>query len=196
MNATRIAIFASGVGSNAKRIITYFRNHSAVNVALIVTNNANAGVVEVTKESETPCVVLDNADFVSGENLLNVLNEHRINWIILAGFLRKIPSKLISEFENRIINIHPSLLPKFGGKGMYGDYVHQAVLAAKETQAGISIHYVTEQYDEGALIAQFFVALTIDESLDSVKRKVQQLEQTYFPLVIEQVITQKETELC
>ena len=196
MKATQIAIFASGAGSNAKRIITYFRNHSAVTVALIITNNANAGVIDVANQTDTPFVVMDNTDFISGDDLLDVLREHCIHWIILAGFLRKIPIKLISEYQDKILNIHPSLLPKYGGKGMYGDHVHQAVLAAKETQTGISIHYVTANYDEGALIAQFFASLTPSESLDSIKRKVQHLEQTYFPLVIEQVIAQKESELC
>jgi phosphoribosylglycinamide formyltransferase-1 len=196
MKATQIAIFASGAGSNAKRIIAYFRNHSAVDVALIITNNASAGAIEIAKETKTPCVIMDNTAFVVGDDLLKVLHEHRINWIILAGFLRKIPSKLIKEYQNRIINIHPSLLPKYGGKGMYGDYVHQAVLSAGEKQTGISIHYVTAQYDEGALIAQFFISLTPSESVDSIRRKVQHLEQTYFPLVIEQVIANKKAELC
>ncbi len=188
----KIAIFASGGGTNAENIISYFKDKTEVaKIAFVVTNNAQAGVINRCKRLAIPVFILNNASFDHPMALLNFLQKNNINWIILAGFLRKISPILIDNFSNRIINIHPALLPKYGGKGMYGHHVHQAIVAAKEKESGITIHYVNQNYDEGAIIFQAKCELAHDETSVSLAAKIHQLEQKHFPLILEQLL-QKE----
>lgn len=193
MCISSIAVFASGNGSNAAQLMRYFSAHERIGVRLVVTNNKNAGVTEVAKTFEVPVEVFTNEAIAEGTPLLDVLSDYKINTIVLAGFLRKIPAALIDAFPSRIINIHPSLLPKFGGKGMYGDFVHQAVLEAKENKTGITIHTIDERYDEGNQLAQFEVALSQDDTLDTLRSKVQALEHKHFAETIDHYITTLES---
>ena len=188
----KIAIFASGGGTNAENIISYFKDKTEVaKIAFVVTNNAQAGVINRCKRLAIPVFIVNNASFDYPMALLNFLQKNNINWIILAGFLRKINPILIDNFSNRIINIHPALLPKYGGKGMYGHHVHEAIVAAKEKESGITIHYVNQNYDEGAIIFQAKCELAHDETSVSLAAKIHQLEQKHFPLILEQIL-QKE----
>lgn len=189
----KIAIFASGGGTNAENIISYFSNKTDIaQVAFVVTNNAKAGVINKCKRLAVPVFVLSNAHFEQPDSLLNFLKKNAIDWIVLAGFLRKINPVFIQNFPDRIINIHPALLPNYGGKGMYGQHVHQAVVNAKEAESGITIHYVNSNYDEGAVIFQASCTLEPNESADSLAKKIHALEQTHFPVVLEQLL-QNET---
>lgn len=188
----RIAIFASGSGTNAENLINYFRDKSALaQIAVVVTNNKNAGVINKCKRLAVPVFVISNSNFEHSEALRIFLQKNEIHWIILAGFLRKIDTALINDFPNRIINIHPALLPKFGGKGMHGQHVHEAVIAAKEKESGITIHYVNQNYDEGAIIFQGKCNIENSDTADSLAAKIHQLEQQYFPIIMEQLL-QKE----
>jgi len=182
-----LVIFASGSGSNAENIANYFKENKLVKIDLIATNNHNAGVIERAKRLQIPCKIFDKRDLNEGNwQYWDALAQ--VDLIILAGFLLKIPADLIEKFPNKIINIHPALLPKYGGKGMYGDRVHQAVISNKEEQSGISIHYVNENYDEGALIFQKSIVLDADETPNSLATKIHQLEYQYFPKVIENLL--------
>jgi phosphoribosylglycinamide formyltransferase 1 len=191
MKSQSIAVFASGTGTNALRIIDHFRDDAAISVELLVCNKADAPVVEKVRERGIEVIIIDNEAFESGLTLLQELDYRAIDWIVLAGFLRKIPVNIIRGFHNRIINIHPSLLPKFGGKGMYGMHVHRAVIEAREKQTGISIHFVNEEFDKGELLAQYTVDLGDADTPEEVARKVQELEHRYFPYIVEQVIKQQ-----
>lgn len=182
-----IAIFASGSGSNAENIIQYFQNSDLLHFPLIVSNRANAYVHERAKKLNIKSITLPKSDFETGEAVLNVLRKYNINAIVLAGFLLKVPELLISAFPDKIINIHPALLPKFGGKGMYGSYVHRAVKAAGETESGITIHYVNRNYDEGNIIFQAKCTVEPTDTEDDIAQKVHKLEYEYFPKVIEEV---------
>src|SRR5688572_8900366 len=142
-----LAVFASGAGSNAQKIIEHFNNHAQVRVALVVCNKQGAGVLDIAVKAGIPYLLIKKEQFFYGNAYVTELQQAKISWIILAGFLWKLPSALLKAFPSRIINIHPALLPKYGGKGMYGNFVHQAVLEAKEMQSGITIHYVDEHYD-------------------------------------------------
>jgi phosphoribosylglycinamide formyltransferase 1 len=179
-----IIIFASGNGSNAEAIIQHFKNTEIAHVALIVCNNMTAGVLEIAQNHNIPFLII-NKKTIEEPLIITQLNDYKPDLLVLAGFLWKIPDQLMAEFPNKIINIHPALLPKFGGKGMYGLHVHAAVLAAKETETGITIHYVNEQYDEGALILQAHCPLSNSESVTSISKKVNRLEHTYYPITIE-----------
>lgn len=190
-----IAIFASGTGSNAVRLYQYFAEKKAeINVALLVCNKADAAVVQKMEDFNVPVFILTNKEVESGNTLLQKLEEHQINWIILAGFLRKIPDLIIKRYTNKIINIHPSLLPKYGGKGMYGMNVHKAVVENKEKESGISIHLVNEVYDDGKILFQKNCALSPSDLAEDVAKKVQQLEHDYFPKVVEETINQSTNE--
>lgn len=190
-----IAIFASGTGSNAVRLYQYFAEKKAeINVALLVCNKAEAAVVQKMEDFNVPVFILTNKEVESGNTLLQKLEEHQINWIILAGFLRKIPDLIIKRYTNKIINIHPSLLPKYGGKGMYGMNVHKAVVENKEKESGISIHLVNEVYDDGKILFQKSCALSPSDLAEDVAKKVQQLEHDYFPKVVEETINQSANE--
>jgi phosphoribosylglycinamide formyltransferase-1 len=184
---TKIAIFASGAGSNAQAIIDHsFRaNYS---VALIVTNNENAGVLRFSDEYDIDALVIDRNTFYEDTVIVSFLKEQAIDVLVLAGFLWKIPDYLLDAFPNKIINIHPSLLPKYGGKGMYGINVHKAVFQAKETRSGITIHIVNNEYDKGTILLQKEISIAEEKSADDIAKKVLQLEHTYFPLTIEKFV--------
>lgn len=185
---TRIAIFASGSGSNAENIANYFSDCPTVDICLFLTNNSNAFVLERAKKLDIKSLVFDKAQFLKTDEILQFLQENNINLIVLAGFLLKIPDNLIKSFPNKIINIHPALLPKFGGKGMYGDNVHKAVVESKETESGITIHYVNENYDEGKIIFQAKCEVLSTDTYECVAAKIHELEYEYFPKVIESLI--------
>jgi len=186
----KIAIFASGSGSNAENIVNHFNVINNVEVSMVLTNNKNAFVLERAKKMNVKSLVFSKTDFVETDRVLEVLKENDIDWIILAGFLLKVPSNLIDTFPKEIINIHPALLPKFGGKGMYGDRVHQAVIEAKERESGITIHYVNENYDEGKTIFQAKCLIEKGDTAQDLAKKIHELEYRYFPEVIEKVINQ------
>ena len=184
-----IAIFASGNGSNAENIVRYFNEMETATVKLILSNNANAFVLERAANLGIESKLIKREDFKQPKNLLAMLKEKKIDYIVLAGFLWLIPEDLISAFPQKIINIHPALLPKYGGKGMYGDHVHQAVSEAGETESGISIHYVNQAYDEGDVIFQKTVAIKAGEDPEKIAEKIHALEYEYFPKIIEEVIS-------
>ena len=184
----RIAIFASGTGSNAQKILSHFKTSNKIDVALIVSNKTNAGVLNFAKEYSVPTLIIDREKFLKGDGYVPELQAAKIDWIILAGFLWKIPPILINQWGKRIINIHPALLPKYGGKGMYGEAVHRAVLAANEKESGITIHYVDEQYDHGATIFQATCSVLSTDLVENLAEKIHALEHLHYPVVIEKVI--------
>jgi phosphoribosylglycinamide formyltransferase 1 len=185
---TRIAIFASGAGSNAQKIIDHFSKHPTVEVALIVCNKPQAGVLNIAADHSIETLLIEKEQFFRGDAYVPFLKEQKINWIILAGFLWKIPSALIQAYPQHIINIHPALLPKYGGKGMYGSYVHEAVIAAGEPESGITIHYVDEQYDHGDTIFQVRCEVKTDDTPEILAKRIHALEHLHFPKVIEQLL--------
>lgn len=185
---TRLAIFASGRGSNALTIIKYFQNNPEIKVNLIVSNKATALVLNLGKQFDIPTMVIDRKNFYQSSSILKALDNHQTDLIILAGFLWLIPGYLVNAYNNKILNIHPALLPKYGGKGMYGMNVHKAVHAAKEKEAGITIHYVNERYDEGNIIFQAKTEIVAEDSPEMIAKKVLALEHKYFPIIIEKVI--------
>ncbi|MBE7177357.1 MAG: phosphoribosylglycinamide formyltransferase [Mucilaginibacter polytrichastri] len=184
----RIAIFASGSGSNAQKIMEHFKKSSQAEVAIVLSNNPEAYVLQRADNFEIPTHVFDRTEFYQSERVVAILRKLQIDLIVLAGFLWLIPENLLAAYRNRIINIHPSLLPKFGGKGMYGDRVHKAVLEAGENESGITIHFVNAEYDEGEMIHQSRFRIDAGDDLEMVKFKVQQLEHHHFPRVIENLI--------
>lgn len=184
----RILIFASGSGTNAKNIIEYFGGRTTGTVVAVFSNNSNATVLEKAQKLNVPTVIFSKEELNSG-NVLQKVNAFEPDLIVLAGFLLKFPENLIETYPNRIINIHPALLPKFGGKGMYGMHIHKAVVENNEKETGITIHYVNENYDEGAVIFQQSVALSETDTPESVAVKIHALEQEYFPVVIEKLLT-------
>lgn len=184
----KIIVFASGSGSNAQQIATYFEEKKTAQVCLILSNNPQAGVLERAKSLGIPTIVFDRQAFYKSDIVLNVIKSQQPDLIVLAGFLWKFPENIINEFPDKIINIHPSLLPKYGGKGMYGDFVHQAVIDGKETESGISIHYVNENYDQGAIIFQAKVPVLSADTAQSLAQKIHQLEYRHFPEEIEKLI--------
>jgi phosphoribosylglycinamide formyltransferase-1 len=186
----KIVIFASGSGTNAENVTLYFNNTEIAKVIYIFSNNTNAKVLDRAKNMNIPTEVFSKEDFI-GDKVLHKLNNLQPDLIILAGFLLKFPQNCVAAFPNKIINIHPALLPKYGGKGMYGMNVHRAVVEKKEHETGITIHYVNENYDEGNIIFQKNVSLTGNETPEEVAAKVYELEQRYFPGVIEELITQE-----
>ena len=186
----KIVIFASGSGTNAENVALYFNNTEIAKVIYIFSNNTNAKVLDRAKNMNIPTEVFSKEDF-NGDKVLHKLNNLQPDLIILAGFLLKFPQNCVAAFPNKIINIHPALLPKYGGKGMYGMNVHRAVVEKKEHETGITIHYVNENYDEGNIIFQKNVSLTGNETPEEVAAKVYELEQRYFPEVIEELITQE-----
>ncbi len=183
----RIAILASGSGTNAENLINYFKNSESISVALVLSNKKEAKVLERASRLGIPNRSFDKNDFIATDEVLNLLKESS-DYIILAGFLLKIPAKIIDAFPNKIINIHPALLPKYGGKGMYGMHVHNTVVENREKQTGITIHYVNENYDEGAIIFQKSFDVLESDSPEDVAEKIHHLEYKYFPKVIEKVI--------
>ncbi|MFC2090155.1 phosphoribosylglycinamide formyltransferase [Bacteroidota bacterium] len=185
---SNIAIFASGSGTNAENIIQFFRPNTSVNINLVVSNNADAKVLDRAKKYDTPAVVINRNDLYNSDRVLNQLSSYAITHIVLAGFLWLIPSDLVKAYPNRIINIHPALLPKYGGKGMYGSRVHEAVINAGENESGITIHYVNEKYDEGNIIFQASCPVMENDSPDDLADRIHKLEYEHYPRVIEEVI--------
>jgi phosphoribosylglycinamide formyltransferase-1 len=190
-NASHIAIFASGAGTNTANIIDYFNKNSKIKIALIVCNNPNAGVLKIAKDKNVSFLIIEKEKFFRGDAYVPELLHAGIHFIVLAGFLWKIPGAIIDQYPDKIINIHPALLPKFGGKGMYGDFVHKAVIAANETESGITIHFVDEKYDNGKIIAQIKCPVNKNDTAASLAARIHGLEYQYFPQVIEDVIEKK-----
>jgi phosphoribosylglycinamide formyltransferase-1 len=184
----RIAIFASGSGSNAQKLMEHFKQSSEVEIALVLTNNADAYVLQRADNFEIPSHIFDRQEFYHTDDIVDLLKNLDIDLIVLAGFLWLIPKNLLHEYPGRIINIHPAILPKYGGKGMYGDHVHRAVMAAKDTEGGITIHYVDENYDEGEYIYQAKYRIDEGDNLEMIKFKGQQLEHLHFPRIVEGIL--------
>lgn len=188
MPVINIAIFASGAGSNAQQIINRFSGNKSIKVVLVVCNKPGAGVLNIAETHGIPTILIDKERFFKGDAFVPELQHYRVNFIVLAGFLWKVPQKLIAAYPQKIINIHPALLPAYGGKGMYGHFVHEAVIANKETQSGITIHYVDEQYDHGQIIMQATCAINETDTAETLAQKIHKLEHTHFPNVIEQLL--------
>jgi phosphoribosylglycinamide formyltransferase-1 len=185
---TRIAIFASGSGTNAQNIAEYFKSSDKVRISLILSNKPDAFVLERAKKLGITSIVFTRKDFYESDSILDVLLEYQIDFIVLAGFLWLIPQNLLNAFPRRIINIHPALRPKYGGKGMYGEKVHQAVILSGDKKTGISIHYVNDHYDEGEIIFQDSFDIQPGDTAESIAQKVHTLEYKHFPRVVEEVI--------
>lgn len=183
----KIVILASGSGSNAEKIIHRFHSSFEIDVLSVISNNRQAGVFDRAKSYGVPCLWIDKK-FYQSEQFLSLISNLNPDLIVLAGFLWKIPEALVQNFPQKIINIHPSLLPKYGGKGMYGAYVHQAVKESGDDFTGITIHYVNEYYDQGAIIFQNQVKINATDNVSNIAQKVQQLEHKYFPEVIEKIL--------
>jgi phosphoribosylglycinamide formyltransferase-1 len=183
----QIAIFASGAGSNAQKIIDKFRDSSFIQIALIVCNKEGAGVLAIAEKENIPSLIISREQFFKGDAYLPVLKEHSIDIVVLAGFLWKVPVLLINAYPNKIINIHPALLPNYGGKGMFGHHVHEAVIAAKDKQSGITIHYVDELYDHGNIIFQATCDINETDTPSSLAGKIHGLEHLHYPRVVEEV---------
>ncbi|MBI3500556.1 MAG: phosphoribosylglycinamide formyltransferase [Bacteroidetes bacterium] len=186
----RLAIFASGEGTNAQHIIDYFRG-SKVKISLIVCNNPKANVLNRARQSNIPSFLINKEGFSNENHLLKKLQDEKIDLIICAGFLWKIPDSILHAFPNKIVNIHPALLPKFGGKGMYGLNVHKAVIDAGEKESGITIHFLNEHYDEGEIILQKKCEVEKNETSESLAKKIHQLEHAWYPKTIEQLLKNK-----
>ena len=184
----RIVILASGSGTNAENIIKYFQKSNVIAITQVLSNKKDAKVLERAKRLNVSSASFDRDAFYKSDKVLDILKTEA-DYIVLAGFLWKIPENIIEAFANKIINIHPALLPKYGGKGMYGDNVHKSVVANKEDETGITIHFVNENYDEGAIIFQAKVKVEATDTFEDVAKKVHQLEYEHFPRVIEEVIT-------
>ena len=168
----RIAIFASGNGTNAEAIMQYLQHHDLIQVAAIFSNNKEAKVHQRAEQFSVPSVTFTKAEFKDGSTILSYLNQHSVTHIVLAGFMWLVPSYLVSAYPNKIVNIHPALLPKYGGKGMYGRHVHEAVKANQETSSGITIHLVNEKYDEGKILLQKICSISAEDSADDIANKV------------------------
>jgi phosphoribosylglycinamide formyltransferase-1 len=189
-----LVIFASGNGTNAEKIIARFTEHPLARVRLVVCNNPRAGVLEVAKRAGVPSLVVSRESFYHSEELLRILKELPADLIILAGFLWKVPEQLVRAFAGRIINIHPALLPLYGGKGMYGEAVHRAVIAAGDRESGINIHFVNEKYDEGEVILQQRCTVTAADTPESLAQKVHLLEYKWYPETIEKLLREQREE--
>ena len=184
-----IAIFASGNGTNAENIIRYFQNSELVNVELVLANKETAFVLERARSLNVPFAYMGKAEWTEGTAVLSLLEGRKIDFIVLAGFLARVPDCILHAYPNKIINIHPSLLPKFGGKGMYGDRVHEAVVAAGEAETGITIHYLNERFDEGEIVVQYKCPVLPQDTAADVAKKVHALEYEYYPKVIDRLLT-------
>lgn len=185
----KMAILASGTGTNAERIARYFAEKKTAEVALIITNKEQAGVIKRAEQLHIPCRLITSKEFKEGK-ACDVLLEQQIDFIVLAGFLLRVPDDILHHFPNRIVNIHPSLLPKYGGKGMYGSHVHEAVLASGDKESGITIHYIDEHYDEGDVILQVQCPVLPDDTPETLAARVHQLEYEHFPKVIEKLMAE------
>ena len=189
-----MAVFASGSGTNCENLIKYFREKECARVALVVSNKADALVLERAAKLGVPSAVVPKADLQQPDVMLPLLRQYDIGFIVLAGFLPLVPTYLIDAYLQRIVNIHPSLLPKYGGKGMWGHHVHEAVKAAGEKETGMTVHWVTPQCDAGDIIAQFRVELSPDDTTDDIAAKEHVLEMEHFPQVVEQLVREMKNE--
>lgn len=183
-----IAIFASGEGTNAQRIIDYFKDSDEISVSLIISNNPKANVLKRAEQSNIATYILNKEDFYERNTTIELLKVKKIDLIVLAGFLWMVPENMIKAFSEKIVNIHPALLPKYGGKGMYGARVHKAVIDAKEKESGISIHLVNEKYDEGRIISQHTSLISENDTAETLAQKIHQLEHIYYPIAIEKLL--------
>lgn len=186
----RIVIFASGSGTNAENLITYFKNRTHASVIQVLTNNSHAKVLDRAKNLQVSALSFNRIAFSQTDDVLNILKASNPDLIVLAGFLWKFPEFILNSFPNKVINIHPALLPKYGGKGMYGMLVHQAVVDNKETETGITIHYVNENYDEGAIIFQAKCHVLPTDTAQDVAAKIHELEMEHFPKVVERLLNE------
>jgi formyltetrahydrofolate-dependent phosphoribosylglycinamide formyltransferase len=186
-----VAIFASGAGSNAKKIIEQFSANSHIKIALIVCNKPGAGVLQIASDNGIPTLLIEKERFFRGDSYLPELQKHNIHFVVLAGFLWKLPVALIQAYPKRIVNIHPALLPAYGGKGMYGQFVHEAVISNKEKESGITIHYVDELYDHGEIILQEKCVVAENETADSLAQKIHALEHQHYPAAIAALLKAK-----
>lgn len=184
----RLAVFASGAGSNAEKLIQYFKDSELATVALVVCNKPEAGVIAIAQKEDVPVLIIDKEPFFRGDAYVSQLQQKGIGFVVLAGFLWKIPQALISAYPKRIVNIHPALLPKFGGKGMYGQFVHEAVLNAGEMESGITIHYVDEHYDNGDIIFQTACPILPGDKPGDIAQRIHHLEHAYYPKVVEDLL--------
>lgn len=184
----RIAIFASGTGTNAEVIIKHFEFHRDAQVTLLVSNRKDAGALNIARDNGVETMVVDRDEFFSENSIVHELKVRGIDIIVLAGFLWLIPPALIKAYPNKIVNIHPALLPKFGGKGMYGKYVHEAVLAAGEKESGITVHYVNENFDEGEHLAQFTCVVEPGDTIETLTRRIHELEHKHYATAIERLL--------
>lgn len=189
-----IAIFASGSGTNAENIIRYFQGNKTIKVSLVVSNKPDAFVLQRAERLGVPTCILTREQFARGGEVVELLRERGIDFIVLAGFLLRVPDELLQAYPQRIVNIHPALLPKYGGKGMYGDRVHQAVVAAGERESGITIHYIDEHYDEGTTLFQATCPVEPDDTPEQVAQKVHALEYEHYPKVIERILLGQEAD--
>lgn len=188
---THIALFASGSGTNAENIIKYFKKNEKISVSLIICNKPDAFVLQRAKNHNIPSHIIGKHDIEDPSELIRLLDAHKIGFIVLAGFLWRIPLQLIQKFNQNIVNIHPALLPKYGGKGMYGMRVHESVISNKERESGVTIHYVNENYDEGDIIFQSKCSIESNDTAEALAKKVHEIEYMYFPKIIEQIIMNK-----
>ena len=186
-----VAIFASGEGTNAQTIIDYFKSSQKIKIALVVSNKSTANVLNRAKNNNITTLIIDKHSFCETNDVIDVLKKTNIDLIVLAGFLWMIPENLVKAFPNKIVNIHPALLPKFGGKGMSGMNVHKAVVEAKEKESGISIHFVNEKYDEGKIIAQHKCEVDENDTADTLAEKIHRLEYNHFPKTIEELLSKQ-----
>ena len=187
----QIALFASGNGTNAENIISHLKNISNINVSLIVSDKENAGIHDVAIKNNIPIFVIAKSDINIGDEILRNLKNYQIDFIVLAGYLKKVPVNILQAYERNVINIHPALLPKYGGKGMYGKHVHEAVISNKETESGITIHYVDEIYDNGEIILQEKCSISENDTAETLAEKIHQLEYAYYPEVIANLLKTK-----
>ena len=185
-----VALLASGKGSNVDNLLSYFSKNQKVNIVLVWSNNNESGALKHALNHKVSTFIFSKKDLDNSNILLETLENNQIELLVLAGFMLKIPSGFIKSFNGTIVNVHPSLLPKYGGKGMYGDHVHRKVLENKEKQTGITFHYVNENYDEGKIIAQFPINLSDNETVLTLRQKINKLEWTKFPLVVEALINE------
>ncbi len=183
-----IAIFASGSGTNAENIIKYFSDNNHIKIKAVFSNKKDAFVLKRAENLKVPTYIFNKKDLSKSSVVLNKLQNLNIDYIILAGFLWLIPKKIVNNYKNKILNIHPAILPKYGGKGMYGDNVHKAVLENNEQKSGITIHYVNEKYDEGDIIFQDFCKINKNETIESLAKKIHKLEYIHYPKIIEKII--------
>ncbi|MDD4031926.1 MAG: phosphoribosylglycinamide formyltransferase [Bacteroidales bacterium] len=188
-----LAIFASGSGTNAERIVRYFQDDHRVSIRLIASNRPDAYVLQRAEKLNIPSFIFTREEFYRTDKVLQKMKDEKISWIILAGFLWKVPDNLVQAYSGRMINIHPALLPAYGGKGMYGEYVHKAVLAAGERESGITIHYVNAHYDEGECLFQARCPVYSGDTVETLAARIHTLEYTHFPVVIEGLLSGEES---